>query len=43
MYTSTSIMISSSYGMNDLKNDLQVMYNKSGVKDEGIMFLLTEG
>ncbi len=29
--------------MNDLKNDLQGMYNKSGLKDEGIMFLLTEG
>mmetsp|Transcript_44322 Transcript_44322/g.32332 ORF Transcript_44322/g.32332 Transcript_44322/m.32332 type:complete len:392 (-) Transcript_44322:315-1490(-) len=42
-YSPTTIMISSTYGMNDLKNDLQTMYNKSGVKDEGIMFLLTEG
>jgi dynein heavy chain len=25
-YTKTSIMISSSYGLNDLKTDLQVMY-----------------
>ena len=43
MYITTTIMISSTYGLNDLKNDLQVMYNKSGVKDEGILFLFTEG
>ena len=36
-------MISSSYGMNDLKTDLQEMYNKSGMKDEGVLFLFTEG
>jgi dynein heavy chain len=36
-------MISSTYGMNDLKGDLQTMYMKSGCKDEGIMFLFTEG
>ena len=29
--------------MNDLKADLQKMYLKSGQKDEGIMFLFTEG
>jgi dynein heavy chain len=29
--------------MNDLKTDLQMLYNKCGVKDEGIMFLFTEG
>lgn len=43
MQTCTTIMISSTYGLNDLKTDLQIMYNKSGLKDEGIMFLLTEG
>jgi dynein heavy chain len=43
MQTPTTIMISSTYGINDLKTDLQLMYNKSGIKDEGIMFLLTEG
>jgi len=43
MYQPKSIMISSTYGMNDLKTDLQAMYNRSGLKDEGIMFLLTEG
>lgn len=36
-------MISSSYGLADLKADLQTMYQKSGVKDEGILFLFTEG
>jgi dynein heavy chain len=42
-YTTTTIMISSTYGMNDLKTDLQGMYNRSGVKDEGVCFLFTEG
>jgi dynein heavy chain len=36
-------MISSSYGLNELKIDLQQMYQKSGVKDEGLMFLFNEG
>jgi dynein heavy chain len=39
----TSIMISSTYGMNELKADLQKMFLKSGTKDEGICFLFTEG
>jgi len=43
MYLTTTIMISSTYGINDLKTDLQNMYNKAGVKDEGILFLFTEG
>ena len=43
MFTTKSIMISSSYGMNDLKTDLQDMYNRAGVKDEGVLFLFTEG
>ena len=37
------IVISSAYGLNDLKTDLQAMYMKAGVKDEGIMFLFTDG
>lgn len=37
------IVISGQYGMNDLKTDLQVMYQKAGVKDEGVMFLFTDG
>lgn len=42
-FTTVGIMISSTYGMADLKTDLQVMYQKSGIKDEGLMFLFTEG
>ena len=42
-YATTTIVISSSYGLADLKADLQKMYIKSGQKDEGIMFLFTEG
>lgn len=37
------ITISSTYSMNDLKNDLQLLYNKTGVKEEKYMFLFTEG
>ena len=29
--------------MNDLRTDLQLIYQKSGIKDEGIMFLFNEG
>jgi dynein heavy chain len=36
------IVISSTYGINDLKEDLKSMYNIAGVKDEGVMFLLTD-
>lgn len=36
-------MISSSYGLGDLKVDQQDMYMKCGTKDEGITFLFTEG
>jgi hypothetical protein len=36
-------MISSSYGLNDLKTDLQTFYNRAGCKDEGLMFLFNEG
>jgi dynein heavy chain len=36
-------MISSTYGLNELKVDLQNMYNRSGIKDEGLMFLFNEG
>merc|ERR1719261_1131866 len=36
------IVISSTYGLNDLKTDLQAMYLKAGVKDEGVMFLFTD-
>lgn len=42
-FRTTSIMISSTYGLNELKVDLQLMYNRAGVKDEGLMFLFNEG
>ena len=42
-FTTIGIMISSTYGMNDLKTDLQGFYMKSGIKDEGQCFLFTEG
>lgn len=41
--TTFQITISSTYGMGDLKNDLQLLYNKTGVKEEKYMFLFTEG
>ena len=43
MYSTSTIVISSTYGLADLKVDLQKMYLKSCTKDEGIMFLFTEG
>jgi dynein heavy chain len=42
-FSTVGIVISSSYGMNDLKEDLKSMYMKSGGKNEGLMFLFTEG
>ena len=36
------IVISSTYGISDLKEDLKTMYNKAGIKEEGVMFLLTD-
>eukprot|EP01033_Poteriospumella_lacustris_P002495 gene2501-1816_t len=41
-YKVVQIVISSTYGINDLKEDLKGMYNKAGLKEEGIMFLLTD-
>ena len=42
-FNTMQIIASSNYGMNDLKADIQEMYNRAGVKDEGVLFLLTEG
>jgi dynein heavy chain len=41
-YNVSQIVISSSYSINDLKEDLKLMYNKAGIKEEGVMFLLTD-
>eukprot|EP00927_Polykrikos_kofoidii_P045594 TRINITY_DN39630_c0_g1_i1.p1 TRINITY_DN39630_c0_g1~~TRINITY_DN39630_c0_g1_i1.p1 ORF type:complete len:2263 (+),score=448.81 TRINITY_DN39630_c0_g1_i1:88-6789(+) len=43
LYQTMVIVISGNYGMNDLRTDLQAMYTKAGVKDEGVMFLFTDG
>ena len=42
-YTTFQIVISQSYNLNDLRTDLQGLYNKTGAKDEGILFLFTDG
>eukprot|EP00916_Digyalum_oweni_P005776 GHVL01010034.1.p1 GENE.GHVL01010034.1~~GHVL01010034.1.p1 ORF type:complete len:2742 (+),score=421.27 GHVL01010034.1:35-8227(+) len=41
-YSTSQITISSTYGITELKADLQIMYQKAGVKDEGVMFLFTD-
>ena len=41
-YRVYQITISGSYGPNDLKEDLKIMYNLSGVKEEGVTFLFTD-
>ena len=41
-YTLFQIVISSTYGINDLKEDLQKMYMRAGAKDEGVTFLFTD-
>jgi len=41
-FSVSQIVISSTYGINDLKEDLKGMYNKAGLKEEGVMFLLTD-
>jgi dynein heavy chain len=42
-YRTVGIMISSTYGLTELKVDLQRFFMLAGVKDEGICFLFTEG
>ena len=42
-YMTSQITISQTYSINDLKIDLQAMFNRAGLKDEGILFLFTEG
>jgi dynein heavy chain len=41
-FTVSQIVISSTYSINDLKEDLKTMYNRAGLKEEGVMFLLTD-
>lgn len=35
--------VSASYSTTQLKEDLLSLYNKTGLKDEGILFLITDG
>ena len=37
------VTISSSYGLDDLKTDLQTVYQKTGVKEDDYLFMFTEG
>jgi dynein heavy chain, axonemal len=41
-YSVSQIVISSTYSMNDLKDDLKKMYRIAGVKGEGLVFLFTD-
>jgi dynein heavy chain len=41
-YTVVQIVISGTYGISDLKEDIKSMYSKAGLKEEGIMFLFTD-
>ena len=41
-YNLMSIAVNPTYSLNDFKTDLQAMYNKAGVKQEGVLFLLTD-
>jgi dynein heavy chain len=42
-YSTFQITISQTYGMNELKQDLNSLYTKTGMKEEGILFLFTDG
>ncbi|KRW98533.1 P-loop containing nucleoside triphosphate hydrolase [Pseudocohnilembus persalinus] len=42
-YSTYQITISATYNMGDLKNDLQTLFNRAGPREEGILFLFTEG
>jgi len=41
-YNLMTIMVNQTYSINDFKADLQAMYQKAGVKQEGVLFLLTD-
>ena len=41
-YSVFQIVSSQHYSMLDFKTDLQTMYSKAGIKQEGVMFLLTD-
>ena len=41
--TPFSITVSANYNTNNLKEDLLTLYTKTGIKDEGILFLINDG
>eukprot|EP01035_Chromulina_nebulosa_P019234 gene19234-25085_t len=41
-YSVSQIIVNQNYSLFDFRSDLQVMYNKAGVKQEGVLFLLTD-
>jgi len=41
-YTVIQIVISGTYGLLDLKEDIKKMYFKAGIKEEGVLFLFTD-
>jgi len=41
-YSVFQITISATYGVNELKEDLKQLYNKTGLKEESVMFLFTD-
>jgi len=42
-FTTVNITISATYNMTDFKNDIVIYYFKAGIKDEGLLWLFTEG
>jgi dynein heavy chain len=42
-YTAYQIVLSTTYNMNDLKANIQELYFKSGVKDDGFLWIFTDG
>lgn len=42
-YEVQRIMVSTSYGMNNLKEDIQIMYQRAGVTGSQLLFIMTDG
>lgn len=42
-FESYQITVTSSYGMNDFKENLMMLYQKAGIKGIGIAFIMTDG
>ena len=42
-YSVYRIVVTTSYNVNDLKADIQVMHTKTGVTGDNLLFILTDG